>query len=84
MNNIMPHITRTSKEECHFMLYPSLSELLNQVNSRYLLVNIIAQRAREISVKSEESGEPLEKKPVSIAIEEVALGSIRVNYEKVC
>lgn len=65
------------------MLYPSLSSLLEQVKSRYMLVNIIAQRAREIAVKSEESGEPLDKKPVSCAIEEIARGDIRVRYEKV-
>lgn len=64
------------------MLYPSLSTLLEQVNSRYMLVNIVAQRAREIAVKSEESGESLDKKPVSSAIEEIAGGEIRVNFEK--
>lgn len=63
------------------MLYPSLSDLLEQVNSRYMLVNIIAQRAREIAMKSEDSGEPLDKKPVSSAIEEIASGEIRINYE---
>jgi DNA-directed RNA polymerase subunit omega len=63
------------------MLYPSLADLLKQVNSRYMLVNIIAQRARELSVKAEESGEPLNKKPVSCAIEEIAAGEIRINYE---
>jgi DNA-directed RNA polymerase subunit omega len=66
------------------MLYPSLSDLLRQVNSRYMLVNIIAQRAREIAVKAEESGEPLNKKPVSSAIEEIASGEIRVNTDSIC
>lgn len=66
------------------MLYPSLSTLLEQVNSRYMLVNIIAQRAREIAVKSEETGEPLDKKPVSSAIEELASGEIRVNHVELC
>jgi DNA-directed RNA polymerase subunit omega len=63
------------------MLYPSLSDLLEQVNSRYMLVNIIAQRAREIAMKSEEAGEPLDKKPVSSAIEEIASGDIRVSVD---
>ncbi len=66
------------------MLYPSLSDLLGQVNSRYMLVNIIAQRAREIAVKSEQTGEPLDKKPVSSAIEEIAGGDINVRYEIPC
>jgi DNA-directed RNA polymerase subunit omega len=63
------------------MLYPSLSDLLGKVNSRYMLVNIIAQRAREIAMRHEEEGEPLEKKPVSIAFEEIAAGEIQINYE---
>lgn len=66
------------------MLYPSLSDLLHQVNSRYMLVNIISQRAREISVQAETLDDPLDKKPVSIAIEEVASGDIRVTYDNLC
>jgi DNA-directed RNA polymerase subunit omega len=66
------------------MLYPSLAQLLEQVNSRYMLVNIIAQRAREIAMKSEETGEPLDKKPVSSAIEEIAGGTIRVSHDSLC
>ena len=30
------------------MIYPSIDKLLNQVGSKYLLVNIIAKRAHEI------------------------------------
>ena len=63
------------------MLYPSLSELLDQVNSRYMLVNIIAQRARELAMKSEETGIPLDKKPVSSAIEEIASGTLRISHD---
>jgi DNA-directed RNA polymerase subunit omega len=62
------------------MLYPSLSQLLEHVNSRYLLVNIIAHRAREIAQKAENEGEPLDDKPVSMAIGEIADGEIRVNF----
>ena len=63
------------------MLYPSLPELLKQVDGRYLLVNVIAQRAREISQNTDSMGEPLEKKPVSTAIEEIAAGDIRVSLK---
>lgn len=66
------------------MLYPSISDLLEQVNSRYMLVNIIAQRAREISVKNEDTGDSFYKKPVSRAIEEIASGEVRINYDKMC
>ncbi|MDR0906026.1 MAG: DNA-directed RNA polymerase subunit omega [Oscillospiraceae bacterium] len=63
------------------MLYPSLSELLKQVNSRYLLVNVIAKRAREISAASERRGEPLDQKPVSLAIDEIAAGEISASVD---
>ena len=59
------------------MLYPAMSELLKQIPSRYQLVNVVAHRAREISLESEEHGTPLEDKPVSIAIREVADGKIK-------
>ena len=61
------------------MLYPSLASLLDQVNSRYLLVNIIARRARDISINASENEEPLDEKPVSIAIEEIAAGELRIT-----
>jgi DNA-directed RNA polymerase subunit omega len=61
------------------MLYPSLSSMLQQVNSRYLLVNIIARRAREISVGiGTVDGYP-DDKPVSRAIEEIASGELRIT-----
>jgi len=64
------------------MLYPSLSDLLKHVNSRYMLVNIIAQRARQIAKEHEKNGEPLKKKPVSMAIEEIASGKLNPeDYE---
>ena len=61
------------------MLYPSLASLLKQVNSRYLLVNIIARRARDISAIADLSDDPLYEKPVSKAIEEIAGGELRVT-----
>ena len=40
------------------MLYPAMSTLLKNVDSRYLLVNVIARRARQISIESEITHEP--------------------------
>jgi len=54
------------------MIYPSMSDLLKRIDSRYLLVNVVAQRAREIADKAEEAGEVLDKKPVTLALEEIA------------
>jgi DNA-directed RNA polymerase subunit omega len=61
------------------MLYPSLASLLKQVNSRYLLVNIIARRARDISTNAGERDDAFDEKPVSRAIEEIAAGELRVT-----
>lgn len=59
------------------MLYPPVKELVNKVGSRYLLVNMIAHRARELSAEAEETGIPLEEKPVSTAIDEIYSGKIK-------
>ena len=56
------------------MLYPAMSSLLEHVNSRYL--NVIARRARQLSIESEITHEPLTDKPVTIAIREVAEGKL--------
>ena len=61
------------------MLYPSVSSLLKKLNSRYYLVNVIAQRAREISQNAEDTGEHLDVKPVSLAIKDIADGTIDVK-----
>lgn len=58
------------------MLEPSMDKMLAQVPSRYMLVNVVAQRAREIASEAEDAGMPLEDKPVSIAIREVAAGKV--------
>jgi len=58
------------------MLYPAMNVLLKQVPSRYLLVNVVAVRARQISAEAEDAGIALEDKSVSIAIREVAAGKV--------
>lgn len=54
------------------MLYPPISKLLEKIPSRYLLVNVVASRARVIATEAEELEEPLDEKPVTLAIQEVA------------
>ena len=61
------------------MLYPPMKDLLNHVPSRYLLVNVVAHRAREIANMAEEQGTILNDKPVSLAIREVASGQVTVQ-----
>lgn len=58
------------------MLYPSVPLLLKSVNSRYLLVNVIARRAREIAERINDNDANLDRKPVSIAIDEIASGKV--------
>ena len=58
------------------MLYPAMNKLTNQVPNRYMLVNVVARRARQIADAAEEAGEPLSDKPVTIAINEVADGKL--------
>lgn len=61
------------------MLYPPMSELVSKVGSRYLLVNLVARRARDISQKAEEEGESLDRKPISTAIDEVYTGKLTIT-----
>ena len=62
------------------MLYPPVADLVDKVGSRYQLVNVVAQRARQIAAESEEAGEPLDEKPVSI--DEVYAGKLTINTDE--
>ena len=61
------------------LLYPAMKDLLKHINSRYLLVNVVAHRAREIANEAEATQRPLDDKPVTLAIREVADGTIRMD-----
>ena len=63
------------------MLYPPMAELLENIDSRYLLVNVVARRARQISIESETFHEPLSDKPVTLAIREVADGALKAEVK---
>ena len=58
------------------MLKPSMQELMKRVGNRYLLVNLAAQRARDIADQAEETGEELPDKAVKLALDEIADGEI--------
>lgn len=66
-------------ENIIMMLYPPVSELVEKIGSRYQLVNLVARRARAISSEAEEKGIPLERKPVSSAIDEVYTGKLAIK-----
>ena len=63
------------------MLYPPVADLLKNVDSRYLLVNVVAQRARQIASEAEEYQEELTEKPVTLAIREVADGKLSASLK---
>ena len=63
------------------MLYPPMSELLKNIDSRYLLVNVVAHRARQISIEAEQEGHSLEEKPVTLALREVAEGKLTASVK---
>lgn len=63
------------------MIYPSLDELLNKVDSRYTLVTAAAKRARQI-IETEKADEDKTLKAVSIALEEINAGKIKVERTK--
>ncbi len=63
------------------MLYPPVADLLKKVDSRYLLVNLVAHRAREIAAEAEALQEELPEKPVTMAINEVAEGKLTATVK---
>ena len=60
------------------MLYPAMNKLTAHVPNRYLLVNVVARRARQIAQEAENAGEKMNEKPVTLAINEVAEGKLSV------
>lgn len=64
------------------MIYPSIDLLLNQVGSKYLLVNIVARRAKEMSEKQNyqmKEKDYVSKKEIGKAMEEVLENLVKVS-----
>ncbi len=61
------------------MLEPPMNQLLDQVPSRYMLVNVVAQRARQIASAAEDEGIALDEKPVTLAIHQIADGQVELE-----
>ena len=64
------------------MLYPPVADLLKDVKSRYLLVNVVAQRARQLAEEAELLQEELPEKPVTLAVREVAAGELTAGLKE--
>jgi len=61
------------------MLYPPMGDLMDKVGSRYMLVNAVARRAREIADEAEAQNMIIDEKTVSLAIDEIYTGKLIVN-----
>ncbi len=61
------------------MIYPPLSALASKASSRYSLVIAAAKRARQIADGAEPLVDCGSKKPVTIAINEIAEGKILLD-----
>lgn len=61
------------------MLEPAMNRLLKRVPSRYMLVNVVAQRARQIASAAEDEGITLDEKPVTLAIHQIADGQVELE-----
>ena len=64
------------------VIYPSIDLLLNKVGSKYLLVNIVSRRAKEIAEKKNlqlKEKDYVSKKEIGRALEEVSEGLIKIS-----
>ena len=64
------------------MIYPSIDKLLNQVGSKYLLVNIVSKRAKEMKANQHyqmKDNEYISKKEIGKALEEVSKDLIHIK-----
>ena len=62
------------------MIYPSIDKLLNSVGSKFLLVNIISKRAKEMeTTEYYQLNEYKSAKKIGKALEEVSKGLINIK-----
>nr|MBP3259333.1 DNA-directed RNA polymerase subunit omega [Bacilli bacterium] len=67
------------------MIYPSIDKLTNQVGSKYLLINVVAKRAKEIQVTGHyqmKENEYKSVKPIGRAMEEISKGLVHIKEEE--
>ncbi len=64
------------------MIYPSIDKLLSQVGSKYLLVNVVATRAKEMEERKHyqmKEYEYVSKKNIGKALEEISKDLIHIK-----
>ncbi len=62
------------------MIYPTLTTLLEKVDSKYTLVVAVAKRARQLVDGAQRNVKVSSNKPVTIAVHEIA--EDKVGYER--
>lgn len=63
------------------MLYPSIDKLLNNVDSKYRLVNVVAIRSKQMYVNNHyqmKDEEYKNKKEIGRALEEIEKGLVKI------
>lgn len=66
------------------MLYPSIDSLLQKISSKYLLVNVVAKRAKEMEKTNHyqiKESDYKSAKFIGKALEEVNEGLIKIDKE---
>ena len=61
------------------MLRPSMYQIIGKHDNYYEFVVAVAQRARDIADAAENNHISLIEKPVKLAVEEFASGSVKIN-----
>ena len=64
------------------MIYPSIDKLLNQVGSKYLLVNVVSKRSKEMTERNHyqmKDDEYVSKKNIGRALEEISKDLIHIK-----
>jgi DNA-directed RNA polymerase subunit omega len=62
------------------MIYPSIDKLLNQVGSKFLLVNIVSKRVKEMEEKNYyQLNDYKSQKNIGKALEEISKGLIYIE-----
>jgi DNA-directed RNA polymerase subunit omega len=64
------------------MPFPSLESAVNKVSNRYLLVVLSAKRARQINRGAPARVESRQKKPTSVALEEIAAAKVEYRVKE--
>lgn len=64
------------------MIYPSIDKLLNQVGSKYLLVNVVSARVKQMKENGHyqlKDNEYVSKKDIGKALEEISKDLIHIK-----